>query len=96
LAGPQNIKDRGWRQGSVLPTELAHRVAVSRFPDWGADDRAIIISQDCDIVHDSYEVEPFVELIRAKHSSVENGLTRHGRNPRRLQLDAGVNCSTSR
>ena len=90
MAGPQSIKDHDWRQGSVLPTEFAQRVALSRFPDWGADDRAIVISQDCDIVHGSYEVEPFVELIRAKVSSVENAMTRHGRNPRRLQLEAGA------
>lgn len=90
MAGPQSIKDHGWRQGSVLPTDLARRAAASRYPDWGTDDRAIVISQDCDIVHGSYDIEPFAELIRAKLSSTENAMTRHGRNPRRLQLELGA------
>lgn len=75
MAGPQSIKDHGWRQGSVLPAELAQRVAVPRFAEWGPDDRAILLSQDCDVVHASYEAEPLAELIRAKVSSVEEVLT---------------------
>jgi hypothetical protein len=90
VAGPQSIKDYGWRQGSLLPDDLAQRAAATRFADWGPEDRAVLVSQDCDVVHSSYEVEPVVELIRAKISAVENALTRHGRNPRRLQLEAGA------
>ncbi len=89
MAGPQSIKDRGWRQGSVLPTEIAERVAAPRFVDWGADDRAILLSQDCDVVHGSYDVEPSVELIRAKVSAVKDAVVRYGRNPRKLQLESG-------
>ena len=73
-----------------MPVELAQRVAAPRFADWGPDDRAILLSQDCDVVHGSYEVEPSTELIRAEVSSVEEAIVRHGRNPRRLQLETGV------
>lgn len=89
MAGPHRIKDHGWRQGSVLPAELAARVAVSHFGDWGPNDRAVVVSQDCDVVHGSYDAEPNVELIRAKVSSAEDAIVRHGRNPRRLQLETG-------
>jgi hypothetical protein len=89
VAGPQSIKDHGWRQGSVLPAEIAGRVATARFTDWGPADRAVLLSQDCDVVHGSYDVEPTVELIRAKVSSVEDALARYGRNPRKLQLESG-------
>jgi hypothetical protein len=71
-----------------LPAEVAARVAASRFADWGPDDRAVLLSQDCDIVHGSYDVEPSVELIRARVSSVEDAVVRHGRNPRKLQLES--------
>lgn len=87
MAGPQSIKDHAWRQGSVFPAAQAARVAASRFTDWGADDRAVLLSQECDVVHGSYEVEPTVELIRAKLASAADVVVCHGRNPRRLQLE---------
>jgi hypothetical protein len=87
VPGTQSIREHGWRQGSVLPDEVAARLATPRFEDWGKDDRAILLSQDCDVVHGSYEAEPTVELIRAKVAAVEDALARHGRNPRRLQLE---------
>ncbi len=87
MAGPQDIKDQGWRQGSVLPAELAHRLAVPRFAAWDPDDRAVLLSQDCDVVHGSYDAEPTIELIRARVASAEDTVIRHGRNPRRLQIE---------
>lgn len=84
---PQRIREHGWRQGSVLPSDLAKRVAAPHFPEWGPDDRAVLVSQDCDVVHGSYEAEPSVELIRARISDAPNAVIRHGRNPRRLQLE---------
>ncbi|HVJ88644.1 MAG TPA: hypothetical protein VM580_02505, partial [Labilithrix sp.] len=87
MAGPQTIKDHGWRQGSVLPEELAARLAAQRFTDWCDDDRALLLSQDCDVVHVSYDAEPVIELIRAKVVMVADAVVRNGRNPRRLQLE---------
>lgn len=90
MPGTHAIKAYGWRQGSVLPAELAERVAAPRFADWSTDDRAILLSQDCDVVHPSYDVEPDVELIRATVSTAKNAIICHGRNPRRLQLETAV------
>jgi hypothetical protein len=66
------------------------RVATPRFADWGPNDRAVLLSQDCDVVHGSYEVEPTVEFIRARISTADDALIRHGRNPRRLQIETGA------
>jgi hypothetical protein len=90
LSGPESIKIHGWRQGSVVPPELATRVAIPRFADWGPNDCAVLLSQDCDVVHGSYEAEPTVEFIRARISTAHDALTRHGRNPRRLQIEIGA------
>lgn len=47
----------------------------------------VVLMQDCDLVHPSYEVEPNVEImVGALIARADNGL-RHGRNPRRLHLD---------
>ena len=90
MAGPQDIKDQGWRQGSVLPAELASHLAAPRFSAWGPDDCAVLLSQDCDVVHGSYGVEPTVELIRAGVASAEDAAIRHGRNPRHLQIETAT------
>ncbi len=90
MLGTHAIKACGWRQGSVLPAELAERVAAPRFADWNTDDRAILLSQDCDVVHPSYDVEPDVEFIRATVSTAHNAIICHGRNPRRLQLQTAA------
>jgi hypothetical protein len=44
------------------------------------------LTQDCDILHDSYEAEPDIEIHIAKPSDVEDGNLQHAKNPRRLQL----------
>lgn len=87
MPGPQSIREHRWRQGSVLSAEMAARLAAPYFADWGQDDRALLLSQDCDVVHSSYEAEPTVELIRAKVVAGEDAMARHGRNPRKLQLE---------
>lgn len=88
MAAPESIKTNGWRQGSVLQNDLAERLAKPRFPDWrGAQHRAVVLSQDCDVVSGSYELEPTVELIRATVTSDPDKAIRHGRNPRRLQIE---------
>ena len=53
-----------WRQGSVIPIQLVNSAEGSlAFSSPLEPDRLVIlISQDCDIVHASYEVEPHVEI----------------------------------
>ena len=52
------------------------------------DDLLVLISQDCDIVCHSYEVEPYVELLVARRLPPEarNGGFFHGKHPRRIQF----------
>jgi hypothetical protein len=47
----------------------------------------LVLTQDCDLVHPSYEVEPSVELIAGCFLDVADNGLRHGRNPRRLHVE---------
>ncbi len=47
----------------------------------------VLISQDCDIVHNSFEDEPYVELLLARPTNERDGNLFHGKNPRRLQFE---------
>jgi hypothetical protein len=49
----------------------------------------ILLSQDCDILHDDYEAEPSIELHIARPSNEEDGNLFHAKNPRRLQFTTG-------
>jgi hypothetical protein len=58
------------------------------FPPLEQEGLVILISQDCDIVHSSYEDEPYVEILVARPLPMEqqDGNLFHGKNPRRLQF----------
>ncbi len=87
MADASKINLNGWQQGSVLPEALTKQLAADGFAHADGASLLIVLTQDCDLVHASYEVEPHVELIAGTLlESVDNGL-RHGRNPRRLHLD---------
>ncbi len=87
VADASKINTSGWQQGSVLPEALAKRLAADGFAHVDDSSLLVVLTQDCDLVHQSYEVEPNVELIAgALLENADNGL-RHGRNPRRLHLD---------
>jgi hypothetical protein len=45
-----------------------------------------VVSQDCNIVHSSYDSEPYVEVAIAREMDREDGNLLHGKNPRRLQF----------
>lgn len=48
----------------------------------------ILLTQDCDILHDDYDAEPDVELHIARPAAQEDGNLFHAKNPRRLQFSA--------
>ncbi|MCP4446947.1 MAG: hypothetical protein GY811_16595 [Myxococcales bacterium] len=82
------IRKNGWHQGAFLPSELLEKAAV----DWGIDTESmvgVVVTQDCDLVHFSFDVEPFAEVLVAKRASRLNGNLRWAKNPRTLQLSAG-------
>ncbi len=49
----------------------------------------ILLTQDCDILHDDYEAEPSIELHIARPIAEKNGNLLHAKNPRRLQFTLG-------
>jgi hypothetical protein len=91
LAGTLNLHNSLWRQGAVLPRELLDPGTLPSDLDPTA--KLVIISHDCDIVHPSYEGEPFVELFLAYPVQTSESLKRKGKNPRRLQFLAIANGS---
>jgi hypothetical protein len=79
-AGEQ-LRNAGWEQGAIFqpPDALVEQLAGAPAA-W-----AIVLSQDCDIVH-STEVEPYIEVLACVVPATNNFAIWHGRNPRRLQL----------
>jgi len=85
--GESGIKERGWRQGCVLPPPAFDQVSEEsglEFTEQGT--LPIVISQDCDVVHSSFEKEPYVEIIRAASVPALDGKYVHAKNPRVLHL----------
>ena len=83
MAESSKIAALGWQQGSVVPDALREQLGVG-----GEATAIVVLTQDCDLVHSSYDVEPNVELIAGTLvDAADNGL-RYGRNPRRLHLEA--------
>ena len=83
-----SIQEFGWRQGSVLATETSQQLPIP-FPQPLADgDFALVISQSCDVVHPSYDLEPTVELLvaRAIEDAAKDGNLAFGKNPRKIQF----------
>jgi hypothetical protein len=85
-----NPPDAAWRQGSIIGRNLISTVtdalpASSPIPE---DSLLILISQDCDIVHNRYDVEPFIEFLVATRidASGKNKGLQWGKHPRRFQF----------
>lgn len=76
------ISANGWQQGSVLPDELTGEVRSSTGLETANPPLSVVLSQDCDLVHPSYETEPTVELIVGRLVDAADNNLRHGRNPR--------------
>lgn len=82
----------GWRQGSVLPPELARLVqpVLGGYhpPDgvWPSTRYYIVVSQDCDICSADFQQEPTVEVVLAKKIKALKGRWEHLRTPRALHV----------
>lgn len=86
-----NIKTLGWQQGSVLPATvvvaIVNQIAAQHVSPEGLEQAWVVVaSQDCDLVHGSYEAEPFVELVIGRPVADVDAVKMHGRNPRLLHL----------
>ena len=75
-----------WRQGTVVPHDLLPDGTLPIPTTTGG--KLIVLSHDCDLVNESYEAEPYVELLVAvpKDARDRNGVLFNGKNPRKLQF----------
>lgn len=89
---PDSIKQRGWLQWSCvgsadLPSTLRSTALDLELASLSTDVRLLIVSQSCDLVHHSYESEPFAEAYLCEALALEepeNGNLTAGKNPREL------------
>jgi len=89
---PDAIKQRGWQQWSFvrsvdLPLALQSTALTPALASPDTDVRLLIVSQSCDLVHHSYESEPFAEAYLCEAlapDEPENGNLTAGKNPREL------------
>lgn len=81
------IRTNGWRQGNFLNESCTPNILTQCNQDCHADSRLILLSHDCDIVHNGNS-EPNVEVCIAEPLLAgPNGNYTHGKNPRILHLD---------
>jgi len=52
--------------------------------------KLVLISHDCDIVHHSYALEPYVEFFIARPAVKQDGSKTKGKNPRHLQFHLSI------
>ena len=91
MTNPANIREHGWQQGKVLPKDLLAEIENPALRgNFAADDIAVVISQDCDIVNPAYDKEPFIEIIKGSLVATENGNLAKGKNPRRIQIKLAI------
>lgn len=88
----ESIRERGWRQWAFvgnadLPSVLSESAWEPTLETLGEDARLLVVSQSCDLVHHSFESEPFIEGYLceplAQDAAVNGNLTA-GKNPREL------------
>lgn len=89
--GVGRIIANGWEQGSVLTHNVLRALAdaglLTRVP---ASERTvgIVLSQSCDIVNHSYELEPEIEVWLVTQVTAPDAQYFSLKNPRRLHLEA--------
>lgn len=90
----QKIRENAWFQGALLSKSSSFKLASENNLNIGEDGVLMLINQDCDILHRSYENEPYAEFILIEKIS-EKALYRkdfeNGRNPRVLHFQVSDN-----
>jgi hypothetical protein len=91
----QQLIEAGWEQGALLPpAALAYRrdTPVASRPADGEWEAAVIISHPCDVVSDSCDDEPTVEVLPFTRLHRPPARDRTGaQHPRELEIAAGQN-----
>jgi hypothetical protein len=84
---PGIIHANGWRQGKIVRHDDNQKIAELFGEGFSENIRFIIVSQNCDLVHESYENEPNAEIVLVKPvEGAVNGNYTHGKHPRYLQI----------
>ena len=88
MSSESALLESEWRQGTVLPHKLVPEGILPASAT--IDTKLVVISHDCDLVHASYEAEPYVEFFvaRLKPDTARDGRLFNGKNPRRYQFFA--------
>lgn len=88
--GPvKKIEEFAWRQGDVLPSELAATITLDAQPlEGGSREFGYIVTGDCNVLHDDLVEEPVVEVLIGRVIDAPNGNYTNGKNPRRLHIGA--------
>lgn len=99
---PKCIAQLGWRQGCILSKnmviqlqsdsekEVIKGVSESEkeiIKGVSESDLLIVVTHDCDLVNDSFEDEPEIEVVLARSVPTKNALLFWGKNPRRFQFE---------
>lgn len=88
MTAADEIRHRGWRQCSIAADALRERLLRDELlRNVTADDILIVATQDCDLVWQSFETEPYAEIVIGRRVDTADGNCRFGKNPRRLQFE---------
>jgi len=87
------FKLNNWRQGDIIDDKSVVKVLVKNsswhYPnDTSIPELIVVISQDCDIVHNKLEDEPYIYLLAGRFEKKDGNLF-YSKNPRRLQIEQG-------
>jgi hypothetical protein len=87
MSAVDEIRIRGWQQGSVMNGADAARLGLTPLLATDEETYFIVISQSCDVVQGDLAVEPYVEVMRATPAAEVDGGLAHGRHPRDVQFE---------
>lgn len=89
MADGHTVKQLGWRQGTFLPHEEVCDLAKAE--GLAGVTHAVVLSQDCDVVHEDLNVEPFAEILFLLPVEKANPGLKDGKSSRRFHLEATQN-----
>jgi hypothetical protein len=85
------VRELGWRQGAVLPPSLFAAVqGATDLTFKEGESFPVVVSQDCDVAHQSYTQEPDVGIVRATIIPYPNGNFRYAKSARTLHTDCSL------
>jgi hypothetical protein len=79
--------DPAWQQGSLVPHEIFALAAPAGTEQLSEDDVVIVLSQSCDVVCDSAESEPFLDVLVGRAIQDLVGNNTFGKNPRVIDFE---------